>query len=246
MHTAHESRASRHLNPKPIASYIAVTRNDWEIAMNLKSEIQNLTAAFREQAPAQVLAAMDAAAERLASSGIVASALRIGQRIPDFQLPDATGKLVNSTTLLAKGSLVIAFYRGAWCPYCNLELKALQEKLTAIRDKGAMLIAISPQTPDQSMTTQEQNALTFPVLSDVGNRVARQFGLVFSLDEPLRPLYESFGIHIPQHNGDSTYELPLAATYVIDRNGIVVNAFVDTDYRERLPPETVLEWLDRA
>lgn len=217
-----------------------------EYGMNLAEELQSLTESFQKIAPAESIATIEAATARLTESGLAARALQPGQPIPDFELSDPTGQLVKSAALRQKGPLVISFYRGLWCPYCNLELKALQERLPEIAAKGATLVAISPQTPDNSLTTQEKIGLRFPVLSDPGNRVARTFGLVFTLDPSLQPIYESFGIDLASSNGEESRELPVPATYVVSRDGVVTGAFVNEDYRRRLSPDEILEWLDRA
>lgn len=214
--------------------------------MNLALELKAVTEAVRKQAPAEVFSAMEAATAKLSVSGLTAKALQRGQRMPDFELPDAAGKLVRSGTLRAQGPLLISFYRGHWCPYCNLALKALQERLADIHALGAQLLAISPQTPDHSLTTQQKHALKFPVLSDLGNKVARQFGLVFTLDASLRPIYEAFGIDLAAHNGDKHFELPIPATYLVAEDGSVLESFLEIDYRKRLAPETALAWLERV
>jgi peroxiredoxin len=189
---------------------------------------------------------MEAATAKLAATNLEAQTLQVGQIMPDFELPDATGTLVYSAELRAQGPLLISFYRGHWCTYCNLELQALQAHLADITDLGATLVAISPQTPDQSLTTQEKHELKFPVLSDRGNGVAQQFGLVFTLDASLLPIYEAFGVDLETHNGDRSFELPVPATYLVAQDGTVLNAFVTVDYRDRLAPETALAWLQQA
>lgn len=214
--------------------------------MSLATELQAVTENVRQKAPENVFSTMEAATAKLAATGITDQALQLGQTMPDFELPDATGKLVSSSELRAQGLLLISFYRGNWCPYCNLELQALQAHLDKITAQGATLVAISPEAPDQSLTTQEKFDLKFPVLTDTGNTVARQFGLVFTLDESLRPIYDSFGIDVPTHNGDQTFELPIPATYLVAADGTVLNRFIDVDYRERLAPETALTWLQAA
>ncbi|MFM7427631.1 MAG: peroxiredoxin-like family protein [Elainella sp.] len=214
--------------------------------MNLELELKAVTETVRQQAPTEVISLMEAATAKLAAAGLVERALKPGQAMPNFELPDATGKLVRSPDLLVQGSLLISFYRGNWCPYCNLELRALQQRLEEIRALGATLVAISPETPDQSLTTQEKHDLQFPVLSDAGNRVARQFGLVSQLDQSLRPIYKAFGIDLAAHNGDQSFELPIPATYLVGADGTVLNAFVNVDYRERLAPETAIAWLQQA
>jgi peroxiredoxin len=209
----------------------------------LSSQLDAMRATVSTMAPAAALEAIDADAQRLQQSGLAQRALGAGQRAPDFVLPDATGKLVDIKALRARGPLVVSFYRGSWCPYCNIELQAWQQELAALQAMGATLIAISPQTPDASLTTAQKHALAYPVLSDVGNHVARQFGLVFTLHESLRPIYAAFGIDLPAHNGESSFELPVPATYVIDRDGTIAGAWVDVDYRNRAEPASVMATL---
>jgi peroxiredoxin len=128
---------------------------------------------------------IEATTRRLNDAGLSGQALQPGQSITDFELPDATGKPVKSTDLRAFGPVLIMFYRGHWCPFCNLALKAMQERYSDIESRGVTFVAISPQTPDNSLTTQEAG-LQFPVLSDSGNKVARSFGIVFKLDDGLK------------------------------------------------------------
>lgn len=206
----------------------------------LASQLEAVSASVRAQAPAAVLATIDAANLRLAQSGLVERALRAGGRAPDFVLADATGRMVDSKHLRSRGPLILSFYRGAWCPYCNLELQAWQRHLPELERLGATLVAISPQTPDASLTLAQKHALAYPVLSDPGHRVARQFGIVFTLDDSLRPVYEAFGVDLLAHNGDSSFELPVPATYLIDRDATVIDAWVDVDYRKRAEPSLVL------
>ncbi|MCC7412746.1 MAG: AhpC/TSA family protein [Gammaproteobacteria bacterium] len=193
-----------------------------------------------EKMPAEIRAKMARADEALAASGLPARSLREGRTVPDFTLPNARGEDVSLAALLARGPVVLSFYRGGWCPYCNLELRALQNVLGEIETLGASLVAISPEQPDQSLSTAGKNALAFEVLSDAGNRVARDFGLVFELAEELRPVFAKFGIDLAARNGDDSFELPVPATYVIDRGGVVRYAFVDTDYRKRAEPLDIL------
>jgi len=214
--------------------------------MTLQSDLNAITANVKQQAPTEVFAAMEAANVKLADSGLANKAAARGQSIPEFELPDANGNLVRSKDLLRKGPVVISFYRGVWCPYCSVELKAPQDRLADITQRGATLVAISPQTPDSSLTTKEKLELAFPVLSDVGNVLARKFGLVFALDPTLRPIYTAFGIDLQASNGDASWELPVPATYVVGSDGKIVDVFVDVDYRNRLEPDVILQWLDKA
>ena len=214
--------------------------------MNLTAELRSVTESVRQQAPAAIFSTMERANTKLATSGLVDQALKRGDRMTDFELPDATGQIVRSVDLRKHAMLLVSFYRGAWCPYCNLELKALQERHTDIAAAGATLVAISPQTPDYSLTTQQKNDLRFPVLSDQGNKVARRFGLVFTVDENLWPIYQAFGIDLEAHNGDESFELPVPATYLVAQDGSVLESFVHTDYRSRLEPETAIIWIKNA
>ena len=189
---------------------------------------------------------MNRATTDLAESGIADRTLKPGDKAIDFTLPNATGDRVNLQQLLNKGAVVVSFYRGGWCPYCNLELRALQQYLPQIQALGANLIAISPETPDNSLSTAEKNELTFEFLSDVGNKVAKEYGLVFALPETLRGVYEGFNIDLPAHNGDRTFELPISATYVIAADGTVLYSFADPDYTKRLDPEEIINALQNS
>lgn len=211
--------------------------------MSLQAELQAFRADFMARAPAAVTAAMTRADLALSTSGILDTALKAGDRVPDFALPDARGGMVQLSTALASGPVVLSFYRGGWCPYCNLELRALQKILPAIMDVGATLMAISPQTPDGSLSAAEKNGLAFPVLSDSGSRVAKSFGIAFELADELRPIYAQAGHALPERNGDNSWILPLPATYVIDCDGTVAFAYVDVDYRNRLDPAAIITTL---
>ena len=136
--------------------------------------------------------------------------------------------------------MVLNFYRGGWCPFCNLELQTLQARLPEIKALGATLVGISPETPDNSLTAIEKHQLEFEVLSDVGNKTARKFGLLFTVYEEMRPLYLKWGLDVPASNGDDSWELPVPATYVIDRNAVVHAAHVDKDYTKRMEPDEVI------
>ena len=208
--------------------------------MTLAEQLENQLTQVRAKISGDTQDIMEQATTDLINSGITEQTLQVGDTVPPISLPNALGKTVNIQDLLTEGALVISFYRGQWCPYCNLELRALQQALPEFKALGASLVAISPQTPDNSLSTTEKNELSFEVLSDVGNQVARQLGLVFQIPEQLRPIYQNFGIDLPEHNGDETFELPIAATYVINRDGKVVYAFVNPDYTQRAEPADIL------
>jgi len=215
-----------------------------EYAMNLQAELQKTKEGFSGQIPEEVSHIMQSATETLIQSGIVGNCLKEGDKIPVFSLPNAKNEIVSSDKLLQEGPLVINFYRGGWCPYCSLELKAFQDILPEITKLGAQLVAISPNLPDKSLSSIQKDALSFQVLSDLQNKVARQFGLVYTLDAQLQPLYKQMGIDLPEFNGDESYELPLPATYVVDSDGIIKLAFADVDYTKRLEPDKVIDMLN--
>jgi peroxiredoxin len=174
---------------------------------------------------------------------VVNGALRTGQRAPEFALPDASGKLVALVNLLERGPIVLTFYRGGWCPYCNIALRTLQSHLSQIKQRGAALVAISPELPDQSLSTQEKLALAFSVLSDQDNVVARRFGLVYRVSDAARLRLLALGRDLVAHNGTDSWELPITATYIIDQGGIIVFDHLDADYRNRLDPAAIVEAL---
>lgn len=211
--------------------------------MSLTDDLAHLAAQTRAMLPEEVREVMEQAEIDLINSGIVERALKVGDTIPSFSLPNAIGKSIVIQDLLKLGAVAISFYRGEWCPYCNLELHALQTALPDIQACGASLVAVSPQTPDNSLSTIEKHELSFEVLSDVGNQVARKFGLVFIVPEALRPIYQKLGIDLPAANGDETFELPIPATYIVSPNGVIVYAFVKPDYTQRLAPDEIVNVL---
>jgi peroxiredoxin len=178
----------------------------------------------------------------LVNSDQFKAALKPGDKFPVFELPDATGALVQSAALLATGPLLLIFYRGEWCPYCNLALKALQDQLPAINAAGVTLVAVSPQLPDYSLSTQQKQGLAYPVLSDTGNILARQLGIIFTLNAEMKVMYDGFGIDLLACNGDASFELPVPGAYLIDQDGIILERYLDPDYRNRLEPETAVAW----
>lgn len=178
--------------------------------------------------------------EKLLASDIAKDAVNVGDKAPDFSLPNVKGGNIRLSEALKKGPVVLSFYRGGWCPFCNLEFRALQEHLPEMKTLGATLIGVSPETPDNSLSTIEKHQLKFDVLSDVGNVVAREYGLIMTVYEEVRPLYLEWGINLPESNGNDSYELPVPATYVIDTDGIIRAAHVDKDYTKRMEPADIV------
>lgn len=211
--------------------------------MSLQSQLDELTAKLRAMVPADRLAVVDRTAEELVHSDLAERALKVGDQAPQFELPDGDGMLWRSENLLRNGPLAIVFYRGRWCAYCNAQLAALQDIHKQIAEAGASLIAISPQTQKHSYMTRDMHKLHFPVLSDAGNQIARKFGLVYRLSPELQTIYESIMTKLPGYNGDQSWELPLAATYLVQQDGKISYARVDADWRHRPEPEELLQSL---
>jgi signal transduction histidine kinase len=206
----------------------------------LQQQIDAFNAQARSQFPADMLQDLARPVAQLITSGAADKALAEGAQAPDFTLPDAFGRLVTLSRLLEQGPVVLSFYWGGWCPYCTLELRAYQQALAELQESGASVVAISPQTPEHSRATVEGNALTFTVLSDVGNVVARQFGLAYALEKTVRRAYRRMGADLPAFNGDDSWELPMPGTFIIDQTGTVLLAFVDPDFTHRLDPSAIV------
>jgi peroxiredoxin len=192
------------------------------------------------QIGSEPLTTFDRDAEALGASDAFDHALGVGADAPPFTLPDARGGEVALEDLLAKGPVVLVFYRGAWCPYCNLQLAALQSALSDIEAAGATLVGVSPQTPDQSLSLAEQHGLAFPVLSDSGNQVARAYGLAYTSSNVNTETLRELGVELSAFNGDDTNTLPAAATFVIGQDGRIGFASVSGDYRWRVGPDEIL------
>ena len=209
--------------------------------MSLKDELEQLKLASQEKIPKHVRIKMQAATEQLIRSGLAENSLNVGDTVPSFILPNIQGRRVSSEALLKNGPLVISFYRGGWCPYCNLELHALQRSFPQLKDIGAQLVAISPQVPGKAIEMAVKHEVSFEMLSDAGNEVARKFGLVFSLPEDVRQIYRDLGIDLSDYNGNENWEIPIPATYVLDTDGTIVHAYIDPDYTHRLEPSEIIK-----
>src|SRR5437868_10838703 len=206
----------------------------------LQQQIDEFIAEGASWLPTDVLQDLLSPIGQLINSGAAEQALKEGAQAPDFTLLDARGNEVRLSHLLTQGPVVMTFYRGQWCPYCHLALRAYQQALPQMQSWGVSLVAISPQTSDHSRALAEKLELTFALLSDVGNRVAHQFGLVFTLDEAVRVAHQQVGAYLPMFNGDDAWELPMAGTLLVDQSGTVCLAFVDPDFTRRLDPSVVI------
>ncbi len=214
--------------------------------MNLKDQLTEVRKASAKNIPAEKLSVMLAETDTLKAKELERYAPKVGEVFPTFSLTDQLGNEVTLLDKLKQGPVVLTFYRGGWCPYCNLELRAYQNVIEDIKTQGASLLAITPELPDASISTAEKNELTFSVLSDLNAEFAKTLGLVFTLPDSLMPIYSSFGIEIEAHNGKGVFELPLAATYVIDQSGKIVFADVTADYTLRAEPSEVVELLKKS
>jgi peroxiredoxin len=195
--------------------------------------------------PPAVIETMHRATAELIASGAAARALKAGAKAPEFTLNDPDGKPVSSRDLLARGPLIISFYRGVWCPYCNMELQALQQALPDFQQLGASLVAISPQTAPNSRKSMRQNELAFPILSDPHNAIATAFGLRYDLPDYLIELYKNLKNDLPSFNGDPSWTLPMPGRFVIGQDGIILFAEVNPDYTIRPEPSSMLPALRR-
>ena len=209
----------------------------------LADEIKAFQTNFLPKVPKDAMKAILSTTEDLVKSGIATKGLQKGDRFPNFSLPNAQGQEVSLQNLLKDGPAIINFYRGSWCPYCNFELKAYQDRLEQIKQLGGQLIAITPQQPDNSLFDIEKHALQFEVLSDLGNKLSQEIGIAFSLDEKLKPIYTEFGFSLSDYNGDDDWVLPIPATYIIDTEQTIRHAYIDADYTTRAEPDSVVEAL---
>lgn len=214
-------------------------------AQPLKQLLDEKKAAFEQKADPEKKRIYKEGIEDVAQSGILENALNVGDVAPNFTLNNAMGEPVALYDLLEEGKVVLTWYRGGWCPYCNLTLHELQAELPNFKAQGANLIALTPELPDSSMTTAEKHALEFQVLSDVGNKVAREYGIVFKLTDEVATIYNA-NFDLKSYNGDDSNELPLAATYIIDQDGKIIYAFLNADYRNRAEPSELTEVLSNS
>lgn len=212
----------------------------------LQGKLDALKAEFETNiAPAPVVEALHRATDELIASGAPGKALKAGDVAPAFTLPDADGKPVSSRDLLAKGPLVVTFYRGVWCPYCNFDLTALEDARAEIEARGSGLVAVSQQTAPNSRKSQRQNGLGFPILSDKGGEVGAQFGVRWTVPNYLREIHKALGADLTQFNGEDSWTLSMPARYVIGQDGVIAYAEVNADYTRRPDSEALFPVLDQ-
>lgn len=209
--------------------------------MTLQKDLEAFRAGWEARVGEQIAKLIGGDIENLRATGILDHAAKTGDVFPGTSnLRDAHNHPFDLASLIASRPVILTFYRGGWCPYCNLELRAYQELLTAIHAQGAELVAVSPELPDHSLSTAEKNDLSFTVLSDVGGALASALGIRFTLSDAVKPFYEKAGHALPARNGDGGWSLPMPATFVIERGGRIAEAFIEPDYRRRLDPHLAL------
>lgn len=211
-----------------------------DAGLSLRRRLDERRELMQRYVPAASLAVNRRTVDELRQSGLAERILPVGAQAPEFELPDHNGNPVALASLLAQGPVIAAFFRGRWCPFCVAHLETLNELLPQIQAAGASLLAISPQTIKQCFFMRDQHKLAYPLLSDAGNRVARQFGLVYRIPEYQQELYARTFVNLPFINGDPNWELPLPATYVIGRDGRILYASADPDYTVRPEPSEAL------
>lgn len=212
--------------------------------MSLHDEIQTLMGEMGQKVPAETMNQVGAFIGRLENDGVARHACKAGDSAPPFTLQSSLGRTVVLTELLAKGPVLVKFFRGEWCPFCDLELRAYQKALPEIEARGATLVAISPQSRDKSRSTAESRSLGFTVLSDPGNAVAKAYGIAFSMTSAEQGLHKNFGVDLPVINAADGWDLPVPSTFLIDRSGDIAWAHVDTNYTSRAEPADAIKALD--
>lgn len=209
-------------------------------APSLQDQLDEITSNTRKLVQAERLAIGERAVEELFASGIEERILPVGVHAPEFELQDSSGRLVRSRDLLAVGPLIVSFFRGRWCSYCVTELEAWRDLYGQIRERGGLLVAISPETQRQSDFAVQQHGLPFPLLHDPGARLAEQFGLVYTVPEYHQKYLRSILINLPFLNGEASWRLPIPATYAISQTGKILFAEAHADFRVRPEPAEVL------
>ncbi|TDF39268.1 AhpC/TSA family protein [Alteromonadaceae bacterium M269] len=212
--------------------------------MLLQEQLDAFKAQFKTQAPAGAFDAFARSTQELIDSGIAERAIKVGDKAPDFVLPDSNGNDVSLQELLAKGPVILTFYRGVWCPYCNIELKALEAVADEIRDRGATLVAISLQGAADSRKSQRDNNLSYPILTDQGGELSQQFGLRWTLQPYVIEFHKMFKVELPVIHNDGQWNLPMPARYVIGTDGTVAYSEVNPDYTRRPEPSDMFPVLD--
>jgi peroxiredoxin len=209
--------------------------------MTLQHDLDAFRASWEARVGDQIARLISGDIDDLRATGILDRTAKAGDRLPaTANLVDQHGRAFDLAALASEKPVIVTFYRGGWCPYCNLELRAYQALLADIRAADAELVAVSPELPDHSLSTAEKNDLSFTVLSDVGGALASALGIRFTLSDAVRPFYEKAGHALPDRNGDGAWSLPMPATFVVAKGGVIAQAFIEPDYRRRIDPAAAL------
>lgn len=223
---------------------LALLTTNNQSAKMLKTQLEAQKAKTEKQLPENVLKTFAEGQAVLAASEIEKQAYNIGDSIPEVTLENHLGKQIALHDLLKEKNTVLTFYRGGWCPYCNIHLRALQQALPEIQKQGAQLIAVSPDPADRSLSTKEKQSLEFTVLTDHDNQFAQTLDIAFQIPEAVKKIYLDFGLTIsPQSDAPDVFMLPLAATYIVNTKGEIIWAFVNIDYTQRSEPEAIIDFL---
>ena len=213
--------------------------------MNKPLTLTELLSSLRDKQSPKWRSLYDALVQHLVDDGAANDALKVGDKLPDFMLASAEGHFVRAADLLAKGPLVLSFYRGRWCPYCSAELDALNAVSEQIRDSGATLAAVTAEAGGEAIRTKFERKFDFEILCDLDNGLALECGLVFKLPPAVQKAYLETNLDLPKLYGNTSWFLPIPATYVVDRGGIIREAYVNPDFRHRLDPAAIMAAIER-
>ena len=226
------------LTQNKIENYISQSFSEDNLQLRINEKLSN------SKIPTSIRAVMNNATKKLEASGILDKVTKTNDKYIDFSLENQKGEKTILSKELEHGPVVLTFYRGGWCPYCNLQLKAYSERIEDFKNKGAKLIAVTPDKLTELKKTTKKNDVKFTIVSDPNNKIARKYGLVFQLEEELKNIYLKFGLDLEKSQGNDSWELPIPATYVINRNGKIVYSFLNTDYTRRANVDEILEAIE--
>ena len=245
-----QSMLLAYVNGKEVKRVFGITKKDKIMSFINENFDESLQNKLNEKRAASKISndkrkTMEDAIKELKASGIIDKAKKIGDKAIDFTLTDSEGTKVTLSDEYKKQPVILTFYRGGWCPYCNLQLRAYQEKLDEFKRAGGKLIAISPESKESASETSQKNKTVFPILNDNMNKISKKYGLVFKLNDELKEIYLSVGLDLEKNQGNNSWELPIPATYVIDTNGKIVYSFLNVDYVQRAEPADIIETLKK-